>query len=89
MSDTPNTAAATPLSSFVKELEDLARTKAHADAGIARVYGEAHRAGYDKKVLKLLLAERAGDVTARSEQDQLLASYRAALLETQAAEEAA
>lgn len=81
MSEQTNAAAATPLKSFVDQLEQLASQKAAADAGLARVYGEAKRAGYDAKVIKKLLARRAGDPAARSEEEQLLEVYEAALSE--------
>lgn len=78
----PNTAAAaTPLKSFVDQLEAYARQKADADAGLARVYREAKTAGYDAKVIKQLIARRAGDPAARSEEEQLLELYETALLQ--------
>lgn len=86
MSDTDHNAkAATPLASFVDQLEQHNRERASADAGLARVYREAKVAGYDPKVLKRLLAERAGDPAAKSEEEQLLDAYRAALAGDEAA----
>lgn len=67
------------LRDLIARFERLQRERAAIDDDLATLWQEAKADGFDRKVLKRLLAERAGDPAAKSEEDQLLDTYRTAL----------
>jgi uncharacterized protein (UPF0335 family) len=67
------------LAAVVNELEDLARQREQIDGQIAQQFRDAAQAGYDRKVLKRLLAKRAGDKAGQTEEEALLSLYEGML----------
>jgi uncharacterized protein (UPF0335 family) len=67
------------LLSLIERIERLTAERSALAEDIAEVYGEAKGHGYDKKIIRLLVKERAADPADRSEQDALLDLYRDAL----------
>lgn len=67
------------LTSIVSRIERLEEEKRDLAADIRDIYKEAASAGYDKKVLRTLIAERKKDAAEIEEQRTLLETYKAAL----------
>lgn len=67
------------LTSFIQRIEALAEEKAGIAGDISEVFAEAKSAGFDTKVMRLLIRERKMDAADRQEQAALLEVYREAL----------
>jgi uncharacterized protein (UPF0335 family) len=76
MSNEPNGEA---LLSFIERIERLIEERKALDQDIAEVYAEVKSHGYDRKIVKLLVKERAEEPAERSERETLLDLYREAL----------
>lgn len=71
--------AADQLRSFVERVERLNEEKKSISDDIKDVYTEAKGNGYDSKVMKTLIKERAKDREARQEERAILELYETAL----------
>lgn len=71
--------AADMLVSFAERIERLTEEKAALSADIAEVFKDAKGAGFNVKILREVLKERAMDAGARQERETLLDLYRRAL----------
>ena len=78
MTDT-NGVAADHLRSFVSRIENLEAEKKTVSEDIASVYDEAGSSGFDKKILRKLIARRKKDADALAEEDAILSLYLDAL----------
>lgn len=67
------------LLSIVQRVERLAEEKAALQADIKDIFTEAKSAGFDAKVVRVMLARRKMDALERDEQDMLLIAYERAL----------
>lgn len=67
------------LRSFVERIERLEMEKAALAADIRDVYAEASGAGFDKKVLRKLVALRKKDEHTRTEEEEVLHLYLVAM----------
>lgn len=67
------------LRSFIERVERLLEEKATITADMREVYAEAKSAGFDTKVMRLIIRLRALDPADRQEQDALLDLYKRAL----------
>ena len=67
------------LRSFVERIEKLEEEKAGLGADIREVYEEAKGAGFDTKIIRMVVKERKMNAEARQEQQALLDVYRHAL----------
>lgn len=71
--------AAESLAQYVARIERLQAEIDERNADKSEVYKQAKGAGFDVKILRKLIAERAKDPSKLSEEEQLLEMYRAAL----------
>jgi uncharacterized protein (UPF0335 family) len=71
--------AADHLRSLVARIERLEAEIKELNADKTEIYAEAKSTGFDKSVLKKLIAERRKPASERAEQDALLDLYREAL----------
>jgi uncharacterized protein (UPF0335 family) len=71
--------AADRLQSIVERIERLEEEKKALSADIKDVFAEAKSAGFDVKILRLVIKLRALDPDTLQEQDTLLELYRRAL----------
>lgn len=71
--------AAARLKSFVARVEKLNDERDMLTQDIKEVYAEAKNAGYDAKIIKKIVAERAKDLAKLKEEKALLDTYKAAL----------
>lgn len=67
------------LRSFCERIERLAEEKKALQADIASVFQEAKSAGFDTRIMREVIRERAMDAAQRQERDALLDTYRHAL----------
>lgn len=67
------------LRSIVERIERLAAEKKAIADDIAEIYVEAKGNGFDQKIIRLLVRERAMKAADREEREALLEVYRAAL----------
>lgn len=67
------------LDSFVKRIERLNEEKAALGVDIREVYSEAKSSGFDPKILRKVIAERARDPHDVAEERALMEVYIAAL----------
>jgi uncharacterized protein (UPF0335 family) len=67
------------LKSFIERIERLEEEKRALGSDIKEVYSEAKGAGFDTKIMRLLIKERRLDKDDRDEQETLLDLYRRAL----------
>lgn len=74
-----NTIAADRLRSIVERIERLEEERRALASDIKDVYAEAQGAGFDKKVLRALIALRAKEAAEVEEMETLLDVYRRAL----------
>lgn len=72
-----NSEAGARLRSLVERIERLEEERKELAADIKDIYTEAQSAGFDKKVLRALVAERKQDANEVEEQRTLLDLYRA------------
>lgn len=73
--------AADRLRSMIERLERLEREKRGLDADIRDVYAEAKGCGFDTKVIKRMIKDRAMDAEDRKERDMLADLYARAINE--------
>jgi uncharacterized protein (UPF0335 family) len=66
------------LKSFIERIERLEEEKRALGSDIKEVYSEAKGAGFDTKIMRLLIKERRLDKDDRDEQETLLDLYRRA-----------
>lgn len=71
--------SATRLRSFIQRIERLEEEKRGLSADIKEVYGEAHSTGFDKKIMRKVVALRKLDPADRAEQEELLGVYLQAM----------
>lgn len=71
--------AADRLRSLIERIERLTDEKKALQADIGEVFKEAKSAGFDVKVMRDLIRERAMDAADRREREELRELYRAAL----------
>ncbi len=67
------------LRDFIVRVENLTKEKQEILADIRDVFTEAKLHGYDPKVMRQVIKERAADKTELEEFDMMLDTYRAAL----------
>lgn len=67
------------LLSIVERIENLEEERRGIGKDIKDIYAEAKSAGYDVKVLRAMIRERAEDAAKRAERLALMDVYRAAL----------
>lgn len=79
MSEGDNLAAQRQLQALVERIERLEAEKKGLTEDIGEVYGEAASNGFDKRLLRKLIAERKQDAKKRKEDEEVLDLYRAAL----------
>lgn len=73
------TVAQDRLRSFIERVERLLEEKATITADAREVYAEAKSAGFDTKVMRLIIRLRALDPADREEQEALLDLYKQAV----------
>lgn len=71
--------AADQLKSYIERVERLTEDKAAVQADIKQVFDEAKSAGFDPKIMRAIIKERAHDAQERQEFEALMDTYRAAL----------
>ncbi len=76
MSNQPDGGA---LLAFIERIERLTEERKALDQDIAEVFAEVKAHGYDRKIVKLLIRERAEEPSERMEREALLDLYRDAL----------
>lgn len=74
-----NNVAGDRLRSIIERIERLTEEKAALQSDIKDIYAEAHSAGFDKKVIRKLIAERKRDPAEVEEMEMLIDVYRRAL----------
>ena len=79
MSDASHGVARDQLRSFVERIERLEEEKKTIVDDINDVYGEANGMGFEKKILKKVIALRKKDEQERMEEDLILDTYLHAL----------
>jgi len=76
MSEIGHNVANERLTSLVQRIEQLEEERKTLALDIKDIYTEANSAGFDKKVLRMLIAERKKDAAEVEEQMTLLDVYR-------------
>lgn len=71
--------AAERLRSLIERIEKLEEDKAGISSDIREVFAEAKSAGFDVKIMKIVLKLRKMNVADRDEQEYLTETYRKAL----------
>lgn len=79
MSKIGHNVAAERLMSIVERIEKLEEERKHLQADIKDIYTEAKSAGFDVKVLRMVIASRKKDQAEWEEQQALLETYMRAL----------
>lgn len=79
MSGIGHNIAAERLNSIVERIEKLEEERKNLQADIKDIYTEAKSAGFDAKVLRMLIASRKKDQAEWEEQQALLETYMRAL----------
>ncbi len=77
--ETPMSAAAAQLRSFIERIERLETEKQEIADDIKEVYSEAKGTGFDTKAIKAMVALRKMDQAQRQEERSILELYAAAL----------
>jgi uncharacterized protein (UPF0335 family) len=67
------------LRSFVERIERLTQEKDELAEDVRAVYAEAGGNGFNKKILRKLIAERKKDVDKRREEEEILDIYLSAM----------
>jgi uncharacterized protein (UPF0335 family) len=67
------------LQSIIERIERLEDEKAKISLDIREIYAEAKSNGFDAKILRKIVAIRKQDADKRDEEQQLIATYMAAL----------
>lgn len=63
------------LKSYISRIESLEETKSDISSDIKDIIQEAKSAGYDPKIIRLVVKLRKIDAAEREEQDQLVETY--------------
>ncbi len=71
--------AADQLRAFIERIERMNEEKAAINADLSEIYAEAKGNGFDTKVIKKIVAERAKDHNARLEFEALYELYATAI----------
>jgi uncharacterized protein (UPF0335 family) len=79
MSDIGHNMAADRLKSIVERIERLEEERKNLQGDIKDIYTEAKSAGFDTKVLRMVIASRKKDQAEWEEQQMLLETYMKAL----------
>jgi uncharacterized protein (UPF0335 family) len=79
MSSGMDHSTAKQIRSFVERIENLEDEKAAINESIRDVYSEAKSRGFDVKILRKCVALRKKDDNERSEEEQLISLYMAAI----------
>lgn len=79
MSDIGHNMAADRLKSIVDRIERLEEERKNLQSDIKDIYAEAKSAGFDTKVLRMVIASRKKDQAEWEEQQALLETYMKAL----------
>ena len=79
MSGIGHNIAAERLNSIVERIEKLEEERKNLQADIKDIYTEAKSAGFDTKVLRMLIASRKKDQAEWEEQQAMLETYMRAL----------
>jgi len=79
MSKIGHNVAAERLMSIVERIEKLEEERKHLQEDIKDIYTEAKSAGFDTKVLRMVIANRKKDQAEWEEQQALLETYMRAL----------
>lgn len=75
MSDIGHNMAADRLKSIIDRIERLEEERKHLQEDIKDIYAEAKSAGFDTKVLRMLIAARKKDQSEWEQQQLLLETY--------------
>ena len=75
----PTDATGQQLKSYIERIEKLEEEKQNLQADIREIYSEAKANGFDTKVMRQLIRLRAQDPNDRSEQEELLDTYKNAI----------
>ena len=67
------------LKSYVEKIERLEEEMGNIRADIREIYKEAKEAGYDPKIMRVIIRLRKMDEADRSELDEVTETYRTAL----------
>ena len=67
------------LQSIIERIERLEEDKANIADDIKEVYAEAKANGFDSKIIRKIVGIRKQDAAKREEEEQLIATYMAAL----------
>lgn len=67
------------LQSIVERIEKLEDDRALLAGDIKEIYAEAKGNGFDPKIIRKIIAMRKKDAETRAEEEELLATYMAAL----------
>lgn len=67
------------LKSFIERIEDLEESKREVSEHIKDVFYEAKSAGYDPKIMRMVIRQRKMDSEEVSEQETMLDLYKQAL----------
>lgn len=79
MTDNINQTTASQLKSFIERIERLEEEKRGIASDIKDVYAEAKGNGFTPKILRMIVALRRKDPAERSEEEQIMETYLAAL----------
>ena len=79
MADTKGSNSAGHLRSLIERVERLTEEKQDTAKDIREVFAEAKGAGFDPKIMRIVLRRRAMDKAERDEQDALVDTYSASL----------
>lgn len=80
--NTTNTTAAPAggqLKAIIERIENLQDNKRAISEDITQVFAESRGAGFDNKIVRIILKRRAMDAAARAEQDALVHTYSKAI----------
>jgi uncharacterized protein (UPF0335 family) len=67
------------LKTYVEKIERLEEEMGNIRADVREIYKEAKEAGYDPKIMRVIIRLRKLDEADRSELDEITDTYRAAL----------
>lgn len=79
MTDTQTDSTGVRLKSFIERIERLNEEKAATNADISEIYKEAKGTGFETRIIKKIVRERAMNSADLREEQELLELYRAAL----------
>lgn len=77
--NTTNAPAGGQLKAIIERIENLQDDKRAISEDISQVFAESKGAGFDNKIVRIILKRRAMDASARKEQDALVHVYATAI----------